>query len=101
MRAGGARDGLDMIEMFIFCSLTSPLTLTLTFSCASMLDRGWGVPGMTSLSLRNAAKCLLSVLMMSKVYFAYTQETHHYIYLQFGVKYDWTAVLFLEYLVFV
>lgn len=84
MRAGGARDGLDVIEMFIFCSLTSALTLTLTFSRASTLDerRGGGkMPGMTSLSLRNAAKCLLSVLMTSKMYFVYTQETNHYIYL--------------------
>lgn len=82
MRAGGARDGLDVIEMFIFCSLTSALTLALTFSRAS-LDGGGRekMPGMTSLSLRNAAKCLLSVLMTSKMYFVYTQETHHYIYL--------------------
>lgn len=41
MRAGGARDGLDVIEMFIFCSLTSPLTLALTFSRASTLEGGW------------------------------------------------------------
>lgn len=40
MRAGGARDGLDVIEMFIFCSLTSALTLALTFSRASTLDGG-------------------------------------------------------------
>lgn len=46
MRAGGARDGLDVIEMFIFCSLTSALTLALTFSRASTLDgRGGGGEG--------------------------------------------------------
>lgn len=102
MRAGGARDGLDVIEMFIFCSLTSALTLALTFSCASTLDGGGEMPGMTSLSLRNAAKCLLSVLMMSKMYFVYTQETHHYIYFSFGgkIRLDSCTIL-LGYLVFV
>lgn len=84
MRAGGARDGLDMIEMFIFCSLTWPLTLARTFFLvlqrSTRGDEG-RAPGMTSLSLRNTAKCLLSVLMMSKMYFVNTQETQHYIYL--------------------
>lgn len=83
MRAGGARDGLDVIEMFIFCSLTSALTLALTFSCASTLDGGDARADITVFEKRCQmfAVCINDV---KDVFCIYTGNTPLYLFIVWG-----------------